>query len=216
MTRRLSGFGAYRRYLAIKYHFNSESYDYIKYQKQVKASENSYEKRKDKFVYESLAKKYSEDELENILISNFVSNDSFWIGDVKPSHYTIEVYHNFKKRLSVIKATLSNDICYLKELCDKKGYTFNDLLDTRQDLPIVYYELEQGNISPEIIVLFNEIFNFLNKRILDNIIFKRWKLKIEKYSVLLKEKKYIDDDIKIYLIKNIRSFFLTDKENSYK
>ena len=56
------GFDAYKTYLAIKQHFTS-GYDYFKYNGKVKAKIESFLKRKDKFFFRKLQKRYDKDEL---------------------------------------------------------------------------------------------------------------------------------------------------------
>ena len=49
------GFDAYRLYLGIKLHFNTENYDFVKYNGKVKADLPSFLKRKDKFHFAKLS-----------------------------------------------------------------------------------------------------------------------------------------------------------------
>ena len=56
------GFDAYKVYLALKQHFTS-NYDYFKYNGKVRAGEESFLKRNDRFFFRKLSKKYDKEEL---------------------------------------------------------------------------------------------------------------------------------------------------------
>jgi len=50
MTSR-DGYDAYTLYLGIKFHFHTDTYDFIKYNGKVKSDINSFLKRKDKYHF---------------------------------------------------------------------------------------------------------------------------------------------------------------------
>ena len=52
------GFDSYQLYLGVKLHFNSESYDFVKYNGKVKADLPSFLKRNDRFHFGKLARLY--------------------------------------------------------------------------------------------------------------------------------------------------------------
>ena len=55
------GYNAYKTYVALKNHFTSDSYDYFKYKGKARVKEETFLKRKDKFFFEKIEKKYQED-----------------------------------------------------------------------------------------------------------------------------------------------------------
>ena len=64
---------AYTLFSALKLHFESDGYDAIKYNFKTSARPNSFNKRKDRFFFAKLAKKYPTDAaLKDFLIANFV------------------------------------------------------------------------------------------------------------------------------------------------
>ena len=72
MIYQVTPFEVYQKYLSLKQHFNRKEYDYFKFKGKVRASESSFEKRKDKHHFIRLSKIYKEDELTKFLVSNFV------------------------------------------------------------------------------------------------------------------------------------------------
>ena len=60
MTSR-EGYDAYTLYLGIKLHFYSKDYNFVRYNGKVKADINSFLKRKDKYHFGKLYKKYKQE-----------------------------------------------------------------------------------------------------------------------------------------------------------
>ena len=90
------GFGAYKLYLAVRNHFTS-SYDFFKYNGKVNAKEESFLKRKDKFFFAKLQRKYNDDQLRDLFVSNFADGEDFWIGNVL-TQKAEAVYSEWKAR----------------------------------------------------------------------------------------------------------------------
>ena len=79
MTSR-EGYDAYTLYLGIKLHFYSTDYNFVKYNGKVKADINSFVKRKDKYHFGKLYKKYKQN-LQDFYIANLSVYD-LWAGDL--------------------------------------------------------------------------------------------------------------------------------------
>ena len=47
----MTGFEVYKMYLALKQHFTKSDYDYFKYEGKVRANENSFEQRRDRYFF---------------------------------------------------------------------------------------------------------------------------------------------------------------------
>jgi len=75
----MTGYEAYKLYLALKSHFNQANYDFFKYKGKVRASVESFEKRRDKYFFEKLGKL---DNPRDYLVANLSVNPSLWIRDI--------------------------------------------------------------------------------------------------------------------------------------
>ena len=76
---------AYRCYLALKNHFTKDKYDYHKYHGKVRATNEAFYKRKDRFWFEKFARQKNDKEVEEFFVSNFIySTDpgTMWIGEM--------------------------------------------------------------------------------------------------------------------------------------
>jgi hypothetical protein len=92
----MAPFEVYRYYLALRLHFTTDSYDVIKQQGRVRATKNSFLKRKDLLSINRVAETYSDKDIVDFLVANFVSGDR-WGGvfDVESK----ERYQGWKKRI---------------------------------------------------------------------------------------------------------------------
>jgi len=94
MTSR-EGYDAYTLYLGIKLHFYSTDYNFVKYNGKVKADINSFVKRKDKYHFGKLYKKYKQN-LQDFYIANLSVYD-LWAGDLLENECE-KRYMEWKKR----------------------------------------------------------------------------------------------------------------------
>ena len=71
---------AYKVYNSIKLHFETDSYDAIRYNFKTQITPQSFFKRKDKYFFAKVAKNYGKD-LVHYFVSNFVRGSSY-IGEM--------------------------------------------------------------------------------------------------------------------------------------
>jgi hypothetical protein len=154
--RRLSGYGAYSLYLSIRLHFTSEKYDAIKYNFKSRATLPSFEKRKDKYFFERLAKLYpSKLDMTYFFVSHMVMGNE-WVGDMleDPSKYQEWKRYNeaplyfFEKDLKAIAVEVNEfDAMFLS-------------IDT--PIPIVINMIIRGDIRPETFLFIDRVTNALS------------------------------------------------------
>ncbi len=78
-------FETYQTYLSMKSHFTNRKYDFFKYGGKSRATMASFNKRKDKYWFEKTSRKYSDEEVLNFLLANFISTENpqnLWIGEI--------------------------------------------------------------------------------------------------------------------------------------
>jgi hypothetical protein len=175
-----TGFEAYRLYSALKLHFTSSSYDYFKYNGKTNVSQESFLKRKDKYSFYKLSRKYTLDELQNFYVANFVYGDSSWVGEMTgPSGE--DTYKKWQKINQSLTYQFENDTVNL--IGDEPADKMLAVHDGQH--PRLLTEVMSGNISIETMVILNDIMNFFpmwNKKIGDDIIWPTWCRKCERYT----------------------------------
>ena len=167
-------------YLALKSHFTNAKYDYFKYNKKVRASLQSYYKRKDRYFFEKTSRKYKDEEIVNFLVANFVESTSVnqvWIGEIINSGE--RNYAEWMKRqqsLTYLFKEQSNELFSENEL--------ESVFDCSKGHPPVLKMFLGGKISLETLVIYDKIFLFGNtfdKKLLDPV-WESVSLKLKKYS----------------------------------
>ena len=109
MTSR-EGYDAYCLYLAINNHFHTESYDYFKYNGKVSAKLESFMKRKDKYHFAKLARKYN-GELKDFLVAN-LSRQKYYVRDLLEMECE-KNYIEFKNRKQKLTYLITEEMRYL-------------------------------------------------------------------------------------------------------
>lgn len=96
-------------YNALKLHFTSD-YDAIKYQYKTKANKVTFLKRKDKYFFAKLGKKYNREDLHNMILSNMIeSNGKVWVGDLMDSEAE-SIFLSWRKRTESLRKTVTDDL----------------------------------------------------------------------------------------------------------
>ena len=177
---KVTPFDAYQHYLSLKNHFTNPKYDFFKYGAKTRASVSSFNKRKDKYWFEKTSRKYSDKEVVNFLVSNFVSTDSpqnLWIGEIINSGE--RNYAEWMKRqqsLSYLFKEQSNELLSERKLAE--------LFNCSKGHPVILKRYLGGKISLETLVIFNKIFDFVSimDKKLDDPVWETVSLKIKKYN----------------------------------
>lgn len=158
----MTGYQAYRYYLALKLHFSTDSFDVFK-NPHVKYSADKFEGRRDKMLFERLAKKYPTDrDIVRYYVSNFAygNNDAIWKDDTESELNLVE----WKKRKESITKYFSDDIERLSTMIYKKKMKKNEILyfDYGSE-PVILSQYLGQHIKVETIVILDDFFNFISE-----------------------------------------------------
>ena len=174
---------AYRCYLAMKNHFTKEKYDYIKYRGKVKATNEAFYKRKDRFWFEKFARQKSDKEIEDFFVANFTScadPESLWIGEmIKEGEGR---YQNWQKKVQSLSYIFKEESEKLFE--DNK---VDDVFNCSKGHPIVLKKFLGGNLSLESLVIYDIIFGYsknFDKKLKDPV-WETVSRRVRKYSPFL-------------------------------
>jgi len=173
----------YCEYLAQKSHFSNVNYDYFKYNKKVRATITSFNRRSDKYWFEKTSRKYNDKEVVDFLVSNFVAADSpsnLWIGSIINSgERTYQEWMRRQQSLTYLFKEQSNELLSNNEL--------DSVFNCSKGHPILLKRYLGGDISLETLVIFEKIFSFRQKfdNKLDDPVWETVSLKIQKYKPFL-------------------------------
>lgn len=179
----MNGYDLYCTYQAIKLHFSSESYNFFHYDGKTRVSIDAFQKRRDKFLFHRLARKYRDDEMVPFLVANFVHSDDNWTKSLLEEEAE-QTYREWKRRTDSMSKIYTDD---LQKIATKDN--FNDLFKVEDgQFPKLLVLFMQNEVTLETMVILNNIFDFIkiwDKKISDDIIYPKMSRKIRKYGSFL-------------------------------
>ena len=186
----MNGFEVYKIYLAIKLHFTSkkQSYNYHKHNGRTTARLETFTKRRDKYFFHKLSRAYSNNNIVDYFVSNFVTNTNLWIGDII-GRFGDENYKLWAKKLEALHYYYEQDIDYILSKITKK-LSFDDLFTSKggQHPPILKYFLSK-RINFETLLILDDILRFskrLNKDIQEKVLWPKLYDRMTRYKPFLK------------------------------
>ena len=180
------GIDAYKTYLAIRNHFKSD-YDFFKYNGKMKVSNESFLKRRDKFFFAKLERKYKKKELVYFFTANFINDENMWAGTLVGSE-SEKVYHAWLKYAESMKYNFRLDCEKLQNELEMKDLKFDDLFKlNNHSHPILLSKLLGGHISIETFSIMDIVLSFTARwdKAIDDISYDSIKHKVVKYKPFL-------------------------------
>ena len=180
---KVTPFETYRTYLSMKSHFTNPKYDFIKYGGKSRATMTSFNKRKDKYWFEKTSRKYSDQEVVDFLLSNFVNAtnpQNLWIGEIINSGE--RTYAEWKMR--------QQSLTYMFTEQSSTLLSENDLekvFNCSKGHPIILKKYLGGEISLETLSILEKIFSFQSKfdQKLKDPVWETVSMKLKKYLPFL-------------------------------
>jgi len=175
----MSGIEVYKMYLSLKLHFTTDTFDYFKYGNAAKASQQSFDSRRDKFFFVKLSRTFKEDELREFFVANMIVEDK-----VYPATLVREGaknYQEYLKRKQSLTYRFKEDVFTLHEVSQKFDKLF--IIDGMHP-PLLKAHLG-GRISIETLAIFQKIFNYVenfDKIIKEEIVWRPIRNRILKYE----------------------------------
>jgi hypothetical protein len=172
----MDSYQVYNRYVALRNHFNVESYDFFKYNGKSSVREDTFRRRKDKFFFEKLAKHRDP---EGFMIANFSVNPKTWIKDLAYSSSAEEIYVKWLKRKESLSYIIQNDLSKLEPDFDKNFIVVDG------QLPPILKAFLAGKIYIETVcVLANlvSVFVYWDKSLKEDYIWKECGKTFKKYT----------------------------------
>ena len=176
---KVTPFETYQHYLSLKNHFTNPKYDFFRYGAKTRATVTSFNKRKDKYWFEKTSRKYSDKEIVEFLVANFVAVDNpqnLWIGEI--INTGDRKYSDWKQR--------QQSLTYQFKEQSEKLLTENkleEIFECSKGHPIILKKYLGGEISLETFSIWEKVFsfqkNFDNK--LTDPVWETVSLKLKKY-----------------------------------
>ena len=176
----MTGYEAYKLYVALKNHFNSDTYDFFRYGGKTRANAKSFDARHDKYFFSKLAK--HKDAQRYILANIIEDNPNVWVGDLANEQNSEDNYKQWLKRQESLTYIFTNDL-------DKLDPDYNsNLIVEGSNHPLLLKLLIQRKISIETVIILNDMCGFFrlwNRKIEEDVIWPMMYKKCKKYRPFL-------------------------------
>lgn len=177
----MTGYELYSLYQAVKLHFTSDKYDFFKYHGKTRTTVESFERRRDKYMFHKLSRMVSDAEALEFLVSNFVMDNHNWTKTLIQDGAK-ENHIQWQKRMQSLSYTFEQDIIRILQEGD-----INEVMEVPESgaYPLVLTMLMRHDISIETVAILNSLTNCLarwEKKINDTVMFPRVVMRIRKYT----------------------------------
>ena len=143
----------YLMYCAMKAHFGKTDYNFIKYGGKSRVSRNSFFKRKDRYFFVKLSKKYkTENEIRNYFIANFMMEQRGYV-----ANFNDENYEKWQNKQNNFHDIFTNEIQPMIQ-------DFNSLFEIKKsEHPKLMKEYLGKRISLETLIILDELVEYSKK-----------------------------------------------------
>jgi hypothetical protein len=143
----------YLMYCAMKAHFGKTNYNFIKYGGKSRVPRNSFFKRKDRYFFVKLSKKYkTENEIRNYFIANFMMEQRGYV-----ANFNDENYKSWQNKQNNFYEIFKNEIKPIIK-------DFNSLFEIKKsEHPKLMKEYLGKRISLESLIILNELVEYSKK-----------------------------------------------------
>tara|TARA_R110000782_G_scaffold59998_9_gene124277 strand:+ start:3446 stop:4048 length:603 start_codon:yes stop_codon:yes gene_type:complete len=177
----------YVKYLAMKRHFTSDGYDYIKYRGKIRASFEKYRTRNDAYFFEKLSRK---DDPEKLMLSNMIVKPNAWIREIIEQEGD-DRYMEWQRKIDTLSRIFKSEINLLDDNFQANFTSVNG------QHPLIMMMYLQKKVSLETLTIMSHIANifpYWDKEIVDKIVARDIIRLTRKYKPFLEidEKKFKD------------------------
>ena len=168
----------YLMYCAMKAHFGKTDYNFIKYGGKSRVSRNSFFKRKDRYFFVKLSKKYkTENVIRNYFVANFMMEQRGYV-----ANFNDENYEKWQNRQNNFHDIFTNEIQPMIQ-------DFNSLFEIKKsEHPKLMKEYLGKRISLETLIILDELVEYSkkwNEHLKDDILWPDLKKLMNNYKWFL-------------------------------
>ena len=158
----MDGFKAYRYYLAIKLHFTTDKFNVFQNRGNVRGTREAFNARNDRYIFEKLANKYSDDrDIIQFFVANFAygSDNAIYAGQEAEENYTEWI----RRKQSITKIfidDLAKLLTYIETHKLKHTALFNF---TENEYPVTLNMFVGGKLAMETLRIIDDFTGIIDK-----------------------------------------------------
>jgi hypothetical protein len=163
----MTGFKAYRYFLALKLHFTTDKFNVFENKGNVRGSFETFQARNDRHIFDKLARKFATDqELIQWMVAQFVYNNHNFIYNIAEGDANYIEWVRVKESITKVFA---DDLNQLQLEHEKHGHILQELINcTLNDFPIIIKLYLGKRIHPHTIAILSnmsdEVSAWLNNK----------------------------------------------------
>ena len=162
----MEAYDIYTRYVALKLHFTSDHYDFIASCGKTRASERSYNKRRDRAFFEMLSTRVKDKDIVPFFVAQFVQSNTLWVGDMVLNYEAaMKVYRKWIGRFQTVFKLFNDDVIELRLFLEERELEVDSLFYSKSeyDHPLIFKFYLEGMINLESMVILNREYNFVSR-----------------------------------------------------
>ena len=158
----MTGFKAFRYYLALKLHFNNDKYNVFENKGNIKYSYENFNSRNDRHIFEKLARKFDTDkDLIQFLVANFAYGHDNMIFAIEEAN---EYYLEWQKRKQSITRIFRDDLNTIELESQKNALSLDQIINfTLNEYPGIIRLYLGKKIAIESVSILNDLLDFIPK-----------------------------------------------------
>ena len=176
----MTPFEVYKDFLALRNHFNSDWYDYFKYNGKIKGSSDAFNTNKEKFFFERIAK---HKDPHSFMLANLVHNPKSWIRDIAYSEDSERIYQDWLKRKESLTYVVQTDL-------NKLQFPFDNNFVVKDGQHSYLLSLHLGNkVTLETTCVLTDLVKcipYWDKQMKDDFIWQETRTMIKKYTPFIR------------------------------
>jgi len=186
----MTGFQTFKDYIYLKRHFNDYLFIWEENREYNRIKVNSFIKRKDRQFFSKVEEFYNDRrKVVDHLISCFIFNQSFWIGDTF-NEDNVEFHKERMKKIGSLESHFQNELEKIEFLLFDKNLNFQQIILTNGLKTPIIIEGEFGHLSLETLTIIDHFTDFAQTWLPLNPLLKIKRFMITKYKRLLRLSEY--------------------------
>ena len=184
MMQAMTEYDAYKMYLALKAHFQTEKYNVIEQRGRIKSSYKNFQGSGKSFELRRLVNTYKDAEICDFMVANFTAGDRW--GGVFDSNATRE-YQNWKRRVESLRYIFTQDMEKLQSMADDEAVDLTHAEAGQH--PLVVRAYYGRHIALETLVILDSLLAFSTEydtKLRNTLMWPETSLLIKKYRPFLK------------------------------
>jgi len=192
------GFEIYQKYIGVKLHFNTQSFDFTKSKGTRGATLANYNKRRDRFFFEKMSTKLQTVDIIPFFVAQFINCNTTWIGEMLDNFEgSLRIYRTWKGERVSIKENIRTDMGHIIDFLSKNNMKISELFHVNQGIthPIILRFYLEEMISIETMIYLDLVYKYIEpmKLALDDPVSEHHMLIMQKYQSFLKMSNKIVD-----------------------